>query len=106
MTANYDLYSIASPTLDQARVIVERGLGISLSRHESSWCGDYFRAGMSGGEHFILKANQDLVEDEWAEPQYKTARFLLYVNETLRAAALREALGRLPQVTHLRSGRA
>ena len=106
MTVTHDLYGIAAQTLDQARSTVERGLRISMSRHESSWCGDYFRAGMSGGEHFILQPNYDAVEDEWAEPKYKAAQFLLYVNETQRAAALRSILGDLPHVTYLRSGRA
>jgi hypothetical protein len=104
--ATYDLYGIDAPNLERARSIVERGLGVSMSRHESSWCGDYYRVGVSGAEHLVLKGNYDSVEDEWTEPKHSTAKFLLYVNETQRAGTLRELLSHVPEVVYLRTGRA
>ncbi len=104
MNTNYSLYGITASTLEDARVIVEQGLGLAMSLHESSWVGDYYRAGTSGGEHFVLQPNYDSFEDEWTEPSHQNAKFLLYVNETQRAAALRDTLSRLRQVRHLRTG--
>jgi hypothetical protein len=105
MISTYDLYGIVAPSLEHARSIVEQGLGISMRLHESSMCGDYYRKGMTGTEHFILQQNYDPVENEWAEPEYRTANFLLYINETNRAAALRGLLSGLAHVTHLRTRR-
>jgi hypothetical protein len=103
MTADYDLYGPAVPTLEQARAMVEEALGFSIVLHESFYVGEYDRAGLLVGEHFELRHNYDSLEDAWTEPSHKTARFLLYVNETERAAALRPVLSRLPRVTHLRT---
>ena len=81
-------------------------VGISMQLHDSMYLGgDYYRAESSGGEYFELLHNFNSFEDEWTEPDHKTATFLLYVNETQRAAVVREVLGRLAQVTHLRTKR-
>ena len=60
--------------------------------HESGYhCGDYFRLGDTGAEHFILQQNYDSFENEWTEPEHQRIKFLLYVNETLRSEAIAAA---------------
>ena len=106
MTTSYDLYVVACTDLDQGRHLLEPALGVTLQPHESGFHGgEYFRLGDGGHEHFIFKRNFDGAAEEWAEPEFQAARFLLYVNETGRGAELRARLGAVSGVTHLRTDR-
>ena len=104
MTATYDLYGLIVASLEEAKTLIEKALGISLAAHESGYhCGAYYRSGDVGAEHFILQRNRDATEGEWAESDHSDAPFLLYVNETQRAAELRELLDGAANVRLLRT---
>ena len=82
----YDLYGIRCCSLERAKAVVEESLQLQLQPHESGYhCGDYFRLGDVGVEHFVLQKNFDELEAEWTDPEHKSYPFLLYVNETERA---------------------
>jgi hypothetical protein len=98
----YDLYGVEARDLEAARLIVEQRLGIKLQAHESSYLGEYFRLGLPGGEHLVLRRNFDDREHEWAEPEFSNRPFLLYVNETARSSELRQLLEDGKVVFHLR----
>lgn len=86
----FDIYGFScGQELDVARRAVEAALGIALELHESSWrCGDYYRFGDAGSEHFILQRNYDEFGGEWTVESLKEYALLLYVNESQRAEAL------------------
>jgi hypothetical protein len=89
----FDVYGVSAADLESARSLVEDAIGIELEPRESSYRGgDYFGLGGPGGENFILQANHDAVEDEWAESQHRDVPFVLYVSESRRADQLRAAL--------------
>jgi len=83
----YLLFGILGDDLHGVRSLVERALEIQMTLHESGYrCGEYYRLGDVGVEHFILQRNYDEVEGEWTEPMFTEYGLLLYVNETDRAA--------------------
>jgi hypothetical protein len=89
----YLLFGIEGDELQAARVRLERALGIKMDLHESGYrCGEYYRLGDVGGEHFILQKNFDDVEEEWTEPACRECGLLFYANETDRAELLCSAL--------------
>jgi len=89
----YLLFGIDGDDLHGARSRIERALGIRMELHESGYrCGEYYRLGDVGAEHFILQKNLDDVEGEWTEPGCMDSGLLLYVNETDRPALICSAL--------------
>lgn len=93
MTENYDLYRISAPSLDEAKAVAERALGVLFVEHESEYHGGvYYRHGHDGQEHFILKRNFDDVDGEFFEPEYEDTEFLLYANQTRRPEAIRKLI--------------
>lgn len=89
----YLLFGIRGDDLQAARSRVEHALGFKLDLHESGYrCGEYYRLGDVGGEHFILQKNYDEVEGEWTEPTCKEYGILLYANESERAEFICTAL--------------
>lgn len=89
----YLLFGIDGTDLRAARSSVERALGIQLVLHESEYrCGDYYRCGDVGSEHFILQRNFDQAEGEWTKPRCKEFGLLLYANKTDRGEAVCAAL--------------
>lgn len=89
----YLLLGIEGDDLGKARSQIERSLGIKMELHESGYrCGEYYRLGDVGHEHFILQRNFDEVEGEWTEPGCKECGLLFYANETDRAALICAAL--------------
>lgn len=98
----YLLFGIEGDELHAARVRLERALGIKMDLHESGYrCGEYYRLGDVGGEHFILQKNFDDVEEEWTEPACRECGLIFYANETDRAEFLCLALA---EVARLISG--
>lgn len=98
----YSLYGIEHCSLDDAKTLVEKSLGVALQAHESSYyCGDYYRHGSTGEEHFVLQSNFDEHEGEWTAPEHTTFPVLLYVNESERPDEIAVMLERLDQVTLL-----
>lgn len=99
----YDLYGVFVNSIEEARSLVERVIGLEFHLHESSYRGgDYFRLHDVGREHFILQRNYDKFEREWFEQEYREAPFILYVNDTQRSDELHEVLTALPNIRLLR----
>lgn len=89
----YMLFGIRGTDLPAARGVIEGLLGIQLRPHESGYhCGDYFRSGDVGEEHWILQKNFDDSDGEWTEPSFPEYGLLLYVNEASRASEIEAAL--------------
>jgi hypothetical protein len=85
----YELYRVEATSLDEARSLIERLLGLSFEEHDSAYHGGrYYRSGDEAHEHFVLKENRDPFEDEPAEDSFPDARILLYVNDTTRSSEL------------------
>lgn len=72
--------------------IIERALSVKFVAHESSYRGEYYRAGITGEENFVLQKNYDEYEKEWTEPEHQKYPFLLYINATPRLAELKKTL--------------
>lgn len=103
MMKTYDLYRVTADSLQDARRLVEQALGFEFVPHESRYhCGDYYRQGGVGQEHFTLQRNYDNLESEWTEPQHTDSPFLLYVNETDRSSEIQRALEEVADVSLLR----
>jgi len=67
--------------------------------HDSGYhCGEYYRSGDVGGEHFILQRNYDEAECEWTEPSHSRFALLFYANETDRASEITVALAPIAEV--------
>lgn len=93
--ADYDLYEVVAPTLEDARKLVEQG-GISLEERESSYHrGVYFSYGQIGGENFELKVNLDPYEEQPMEEDFPNSKFLLYINNTNRSELLKSTFSQL-----------
>ena len=89
----YLLFGIEGDDLHGARSRLERALGVTMDLHESGYrCGEYYRRGDVGSEHFLLQRNYDRVEQEWTEPDCKEYGLLFYANETDRAEGICSAL--------------
>lgn len=99
-----DLYGIWGDDLDRILEIVEDILGVEFMLHESDYhCGDYYRTGTLGGEHFLLQKNFNPVEKEWTEEEFRQYEILFYVNETTRAQEIQKLLiDSVPKMTLLR----
>ena len=94
----YMLFGFPDEDLQTTREAVEAALGIRMVLHESSYrCGDYFRSGDVGSEHFILQKNFDDVEGEWMDPTFPDCGILLYANETNRGPEIRDAMASVAQ---------
>jgi hypothetical protein len=99
----YDLYGLKSENLEEARVAVERALGVAFAAHTSSYVGDYYRKGDVGEENFILRDNFNPCEEEWTEKEFQEYGILLYVSETMRADEIRKLLtDSIPSISLLR----
>jgi hypothetical protein len=91
--STYLLFGIEGGDLHRARDRLERALGIKMDLHESGYrCGEYYRLGDVGDEHFILQRNFDDLEHEWTEPACREYGLLFYANETDRADFICSAL--------------
>ncbi|MGF6805646.1 hypothetical protein OKW30_000772 [Paraburkholderia sp. Clong3] len=89
----YDLYGSLSADIDEAKALLEAAIGIQFEAHDSSYQGGgYLRSGKVTGEHFVLKRNLDPFDDEPAELSFPDHAILLYVNDTLRSADLRNSI--------------
>lgn len=93
-TKTYILFGFPGEDIHEACRAVETALNVRMTLHESGYrCGEYFRLGDVGTEHFILQKNFDDLEGEWTEPAFQDYGLLFYVNETERGPEIRAALG-------------
>jgi hypothetical protein len=93
MTEAFDLYGLRGGDIGAASKRLAAALGIAFEARASDYQGgDYYMWGDSSGEHFILKHNVDLDDDEPAELAFPDYPLIFYVNASGRAEALRQAI--------------
>jgi hypothetical protein len=104
MMKKWDLYGFKKIDLEDARISIEKALGLSMESHESLYrCGNYYRFGNDGEENFILQKNFDPFDNKWLEEEGEGLEVILYVNETSRAEEIERLLTeRIPEITLLR----
>jgi hypothetical protein len=91
--AIYDLYGCLTARLEEAKNVLEATLDIRFESHESAYQGgNYFRSGKTNDEHFVLKRNLDLFDNEAAEMPFSEYPILFYVNGTSRSFDLQQKL--------------
>jgi hypothetical protein len=74
------LFGVRTATLDDARALVEKTLGIALHARESlHHGGPYFSFGKLGLHELILQDNVDLLDDGPVEPSFPNYQCLLYL---------------------------
>lgn len=83
-TRVYELYAVKAGSLDEARVLVERALGIKMEGRNGPYCGDYFNFDR-GRANLKLQSNVDNDEEfedgeGRAELAFPEVALLLYVN--------------------------
>lgn len=89
----YLLFGLKATTSTVHALDLSTPLAINMDLHESGYrCGEYYRLGDVGDEHFILQRNFDDVEGEWTEPARQEGGLLFYANETDRAEFICSAL--------------
>lgn len=99
----YDLYGSKALSLEQLRLAVERKIGVSFSRHESSYFGgDYFRFGDPRAEEFVIHTNFVDEDGEFLESDCPEYSSLLEVNASPRADQLRVSLSSIADLYFLR----
>ena len=91
--AIYDLYGCLTARLEEAKNVLETTLDIKFESRESAYQGgEYFRSGKTTDEHFVLKRNLDLFDNEAAEVSFVEYPILFYVNGTSRSLELQQKL--------------
>ena len=99
----FDLYGFREPTISVVQNKIEDALGVHFMQHESSYLGVYFRCGLAGEEHLVLRSNFNVVEAEWTEGNFQEFPTLLFVNESTRAKEIQAMLcSRIPRTQLLR----
>lgn len=102
-TKSDDLYGVMCATLDEARLLIERALGMQLKPHESLYFGgDYYRHEVPPSETLILRPNLDGIDGECAELDHPQYPFLLYIEGTHRSDSLNARLSIVAGITLLR----
>jgi hypothetical protein len=99
---HYMLFGSSELDIASCRALVEDALAVAFEGHESSFVGEYYLAGLPGGEQFELRTNRD-AEDELTEPEFSAFVVLLYANKTSRPDAISEAIGHGRGLVKLRS---
>ncbi|EMA3642301.1 hypothetical protein U2T78_003053 [Providencia stuartii] len=100
----YDLYAFKGTDIHEAKNNIELVLNIKFSERESDFQGGiYFISGNKTSENFILKNNIDPLDQEPVEIDYPEHIIILYVNDTDKAIAIKDALLSTNNFTLLRS---
>ena len=93
------LFGVRSATLDEARALVEKALGIVFEERESLHHGGrYFAFGKPGLRDLILQENVDLLDDEPAEPNFTNYGHLLYLDAATERSSFLTALQGAPEL--------
>lgn len=88
-----DTYGFKGQSLEKARDYIEVALGIKFKLHDSSYLGgDYYRSGTQTGEHYILRRNWDIVQNEVEYEEYMEYPVLLQVEDTERSLDIQAKL--------------
>ncbi|EIF8787542.1 hypothetical protein R2917_004638 [Salmonella enterica] len=89
----YDLYGFSGSNLSEARELLESILNIVFCERDSTYHGGvYYLSGDKKYEHFILKENIDLFDNEPDEIDYPEYNYLLYINGTSRSSELKHEI--------------
>jgi len=76
----YDTYGFSCGSIDDARVIVERAVGIELFERDSSYYGDrYYLNRLEFDQSLELYANFDMHRSEWIRERYRPHEYVLEV---------------------------
>lgn len=76
----YDTYGFSCGSIDDARVIVERAVGIELFERDSSYYGGtYYLSRLEFDQSLQLYGNFDLHRSEWISERYRPHEFVLEV---------------------------
>jgi hypothetical protein len=95
------LYAAELNSIEAARRVVERALGIRLEWHDSSYQDQYLRFTRPDGE-LELHANWQAAEGAWLEPDHRDVAYLLRASAPVSQERWLEALDREPQLRLLR----
>lgn len=103
--SSFDLYGFRNHDMALARGILESVLNIKLLERESDYQGGlYYLSGDSSGEHYLLKRNIDLADNEPAEPTFHKYSIIFYVNDTQQSDILKSRINeKAPDFILLRS---
>jgi hypothetical protein len=85
----YDVYGLKTDDLEVARSWIEGVIG-TMSPHESSYIGEYYRLDISTDESYVLQPNYG--DDDWTEEEYQHCGMLFYVNDSPNPDKIRERL--------------
>ncbi|GCE06764.1 hypothetical protein [Dictyobacter aurantiacus] len=95
MAGIYDLYGITDTDIDTAARLLPDALGLPFEPHESSFWGDYYSVRTENyDEHFSLKENYNVMEEDWNWSQFKHYPLMLEVSidgKTMKRARELEA---------------
>ena len=93
------LFGIRVSSLDEARSLIEKILGIHFEERESIFHGGrYFAFGKPSLRHIILQENVELDDEELAEPDFPDWRYLLYLIGTSEYPQVLAALQSEPEL--------
>lgn len=98
----YALYGIRCPTLESASELIARCLDMTFEGRDSSYLGSYYVCKGPNSEKISVRANFNVCEDEWTEPDHLQYPFLLFVDGTTRLDELSPDLELLPEVSFIR----
>jgi hypothetical protein len=102
MSDTFDTYGIDSPTLEDAKLLVESKLGVALGRHDSdAWGGEYFSADLSPGTARLIR-NWNSLEQVWNAPDWPQFSVVLQISRSAVPDEIRATLTSSPDVGHLR----
>lgn len=78
----YDLYGFKKDNIQEAKSLFESSLSITLEKHDSDYCNDYYRFQNEDGEEFVLKENYSTEEDAYREPDFAKFSIIFYIDES------------------------
>ena len=87
-----DQYGFPESELEAARVVVQRVLGIALTKHHTIYRGEHYACDGCGAETFLLQANWEALDAELMEEQVPDMRVLLYISGSERATQIERRL--------------
>jgi hypothetical protein len=90
------VYGLESSSIDEAKEVIERSLGVRFSAHESLYHGGAYYRYQQGRTEIILQLNYDLLDKSPAEPEAGELPLLVYIDGDDDAAALEFRLRQMP----------
>ena len=89
----FDLYGFVNTSIDEAAVMLEKVLSITLIARDSSYLGEYYSTQtIKDSEKFTLEENFNKIEEDWTEPEFEQYPIILYASNTRRTHKIENAL--------------